>query len=128
MYFELKTLMMPEESIHIIVSTSSLSAEGPESFRYYLARSVWCHSIADGNLPRYGCGARLLKRNYQPDVINAEIICYTCDMCGRLIPCQDLRKTEEFLIICPACNWRSVAIPDENQKKSLKHNIIGNVL
>ena len=128
MYFELQTLMMPEESIHIIVSTSSLSAEGPESFRYYLARTAWCWSIAGGNELRYGCGARLIRRSNDPDAINTEIICYTCDMCGVLIPCHDLRKTEEFLVICPSCDWHFVAIPDGNLKKSFKHFITGNVL
>jgi hypothetical protein len=128
MYFELRSIVMPGESIHIIASTSFLSAEGPESFRYYLARAAWCRSIADDSDPRYGCGARLLRRSYESEGLNAEIICYTCDMCGLLIPCQDLRKTEEFLVICPSCEWHFVAIPDGNLKKSCKHFITGNVL
>ena len=128
MYFELQTIVMPEESIHIIMSTYSPSAEGPESFGYYLARAVWCRSIADDTDPRYGCGARLLKRSCQPDGMNADIICYACDMRGVLIPCQNLCKTEEFLYLCPSCERHLVAVSEGHLKRSIKRFISGNVL
>jgi hypothetical protein len=128
MYFELKSIIMPGESIHIIVSTSLHSAEEPERFRYYLAQAAWCRSIADASKPRYGCGVRLLRRSCESEILNLEIICYSCDMCGLLIPCQNLRKTEEFLVICPACDWHFVAMPDGNLKKSFKQYVAGNVL
>jgi hypothetical protein len=127
MYFEQPTIVMPQEGIHIIMSTYSPSAEGPDSFRYYLARAVWCRSIANDANPRYGCGARLLKRNRQADGINAEIIYHTCDMCGARIPCQDLRKTEEFLYLCPSCEWHLVAIPEGHLRRSIKQFVAGNV-
>jgi hypothetical protein len=128
MYFELQTMMMPEEGIHIIMSTYSPSAEGPESFRYYLARTVWCRSIADDADPRYGCGVRLLKRSCQADGMNADTICHTCDMCGMLIQCQNLRKVEESLCLCPSCERHLAAIPEGRLKLSIKRLISGNVL
>ena len=128
MYFELQNIVMPEESIHITMSTYSPSAEGPESFQYYLARAVWCRSIKDDAGPRYGCGARLLKRSCQSDGLNADVICYTCDMCGVQIPCQNLHKTEEFLYLCPSCKKHLEAISDKNLKRSINRFISGNVL
>jgi hypothetical protein len=128
MYFEQETIVMPEESIHIVMSTYSPSAEGPESLRYYLAQAVWCRSIANDADPRYGCGARLLKSSCQPDGIKAENICHTCDMCGSLVPCQDLRKTEEFLYLCPSCEWHLMEIPEGYLKSSIQRLITGNVI
>lgn len=128
MYFELQTMVMPEESIDIIMSTYSPSAEGPESFRYYLARAVWCRRIEKDADPRYGCGVMLLKCSCQADGRNADIICHTCDMCGMLIPCQNLRKFEEFIYLCASCERHLAAIPEGQLKLSIKRFISGNVL
>ena len=128
MYFEPRSIIMPEEDVHILMSTYCLSGEGPENFRYYMARAIWCRSIADDTDPRYGCGARLLKRSCQADGMNAEVICHTCDMCGVPIPCNDLCKTEEFLYLCPSCKRHLAAIPEGQLKDSIKRYLVGNVI
>ena len=128
MYFEPRAIVMPEESIHIVMSTYVSSSDGPDRYRYYLARAVWCRSIPDNTTPRYGCGARLLKCSCRQDGMNAELICHTCDMCGVAIPCQDLRKSEEFLYLCPSCERHLSAIPEGHLKRSIKRFLIGNVL
>ena len=128
MYFEPQNMIMPEESIHIIMSTYSPSAEGPESFRYYLSQAVWCRNITDEADPRYGCGVRLLKRSCQADGIDADTICHTCDMCEMLIPCQNLCKVEESLYLCPSCERHLAAMPEGQLKLLIKRFISGNVL
>lgn len=128
MYFEPRAMVMPGESIHIIMSNYSPSTEGPESFQYYQAETAWCRSIPDDANPRYGLGARLLKRSCRSDGVNAEIICHTCDMCGVSFPCQDLRKTEEFLYLCPSCKCSLGAMPEEKSKQSVLRFLTGNVI
>ena len=128
MYFEPKTLLMPEEPIQIVMDTDSSVAKNIQEFSYYQAQTVWSRSIADDANPRYGCGARLIKRGCRSDGRNAEVICHTCDICGAQIPCYDLRKTEEFLVLCPSCEWRLVAAPEGPLKNSLKQFYIGNVI
>jgi hypothetical protein len=128
MYFEQPTIVMPEENLYIFIAKYSPSAEGPESFCYYQARAVWCHSIADESGLRYGCGARLIKRSSQPDGINAQCICYTCDMCGALTPCQDLRKTENSLYLCSSCEWHLFSVPEGNLRESIEDFVAGNIV
>ena len=128
MYFEPQAIVMPEESVHILMSTYSPSADGPDRYRYYQARAIWCRSIPDDAEPRYGCGARLLTRSCELDGCNAETICHTCDMCGVPIPCKDLRNTDEFLYLCPSCERHLAAIPEGYLKRSIKRVLIGNVL
>jgi len=108
MYFEPRAIVMPEESVQIIMSTYSASADGPDRYRYYQARAIWCRSIPDDTDPRYGCGARLLACSCKADGKDAKVICHTCDMCSVPIPCHDLRKTEESYICVRAANgiWR----------------------
>jgi hypothetical protein len=128
MYFEPHAIVMPEENINIIMPTHSPSSEGPEGFPYYLARAVWCRSIPDDTDPRYGCGAELLERSRLADGTDAEPISHNCDLCGQPIPCQNLRKTEEFLYLCNSCETYLESIPEGQLKRSVKRQLIGNVL
>jgi len=128
MYFEPRAIVMPEESVHIIMPTYSPSSDGPDRYCSYRARAVWCRSIPDETDPRYGCGARLLECSCRLDGMDGEVICHTCDMCSVAIPCQNLRKTEEFLYLCPSCERHLEAIPEGQLKRSIKRVLMGNVL
>jgi len=128
MYFEPRAIVLPEEGVHILMSTYAPTSDGPDRYCYYLARAVWCRSIPDDKDPRYGCGARLLKCSCRPDGMDAEFICHTCDMCAEAIPCQNLQKTEDFLYLCPSCERHLEAIPEGHLKRSIKRFLLGNVL
>jgi hypothetical protein len=128
MYFEPQAIVIPDENIHIHMSTYSPSASEPECYRYYLAQAVWCRSIPDDTAPRYGCGARLLKRGRRADGTHAEAICYICDNCGLPTLCQDLRRTEDDLCLCASCEGFLEELPEGRLKRSVNRFLLGNVV
>jgi len=118
----------PDSNVHIVMCNYSPGAFGPEAYKSYLVRVVWCGETARPDAFSFGAGARFIARSH--DLLDAQI-CEpkrSCDLCGALQNAPQIADIENGPSLCPDCLKHFTAIPNGHVKDCIYRFLSGNVL
>jgi hypothetical protein len=128
LYGESGEAVAPEADLDVIMPGYTPSACGPERFQFYETRCAWCRPIPDSEHPCYGFGLRVIKRGHQKGGTDAEPICQTCDLCASAIPCDEVRRIDDLVYLCPVCHRHVQSMPPGHLRRSMRRLLMGNVV
>jgi len=113
MYLESLQTLMPGSEIHIRLMDFIRTPSWFEVSENYCGEVVWCKSLANGSVSRYGVGVRFLLN--------------VCDRCGEMIPYNDIRKIDKYIVLCPDCHSQ-LSMLSRNARQNVESYLLGNVV
>ncbi len=127
-YFEPSAPLKAKSDIGIVMLNYSPGSYGPDSFKFYIARIKWCKEIKNGNDSTFGAGAQFLSRSHEIQSDEIKAARYTCDLCGRLTPLENIHQTEKAAFLCLDCFKHFKSIPANEIRVVIERFLIGNVI
>jgi hypothetical protein len=127
MYFETDDPLPPGGWVRINLPESG-QGPGAADAPCLTGQTVWCRPCRDEADTHYACGVRLLASGRRMDGSDARAIKVSCDLCEGDIACEDIRRTEDGLYLCPYCHQYLQAPPNHGLNKAILSRLIGNVL
>lgn len=113
MYLETLQGLMPGSEILIKMMGSIRTPSWFETCENYCGEVVWCKSLANGSVSRYGVGVRFLLN--------------ICDRCGEKIPYNEIRKIDKYIVLCQDC-YRQLNALSRHARESVESYLLGNVV
>jgi hypothetical protein len=106
--------------------------QSPENdiYRGFFGRVKWCRELkrSDDIEDHFGVGIHFIIKSHQYfGGIGCMAEC-CCDICGEKMAFQDLIKTSEHVLECPACNSAIGRYPDGSLKATINNYLMGNIL
>lgn len=127
-FFKSEYPLKPRTDIGIVMPGYTPGSYGPESFKFYVAQIKWCKAMDNGGCGRYGIGAEFLSRSHGIRGLQEKDVLFTCDLCGKLVPFEQLHQMETSVSLCPACFKHFSSIPDCDLRGIIDRFLSGNVV
>ena len=105
--------MMPGSDIQIKLMDFMRTPSWFEASEHYCGEVVWCKSLANGSVSRYGVGVRFWLN--------------VCDHCGEQMPYDKIRKIDKYIVLCEDCHRQLNAL-SRNARERMESYLLGNVV
>lgn len=127
MYFESDSAVRQGSYIYIKMINFSPDIYVPGAYKAYVAQVRWCRKVNDSGDVMYGSGVRYTTKGILYGKTSHHFY-YSCDLCGREIPSDQIHNTEESLHLCLDCFKYIGKLRDGKIKESMLKFAVGNVL
>lgn len=99
-------------------------------YRGFFGRVKWCRELkrSDDLEDHFGVGIHFIIKSHQYFGGIGYMAECCCDICGERMAIQQLIKTHEFVMECPACHSVLESYPDGSLKSSINNYLMGNIL
>ncbi len=128
MYFESRIPHAVDSKVRIAMVNYTPGAFDHEAYKYYLGKIRWRREISRADSIWCGVGVEILARGHENCMEEAMEISVSCDLCGKLTPSGEIRRTGELSSLCPACFKHMAKITNKNIKASIERFVMGNVI
>jgi hypothetical protein len=119
-YYEPAQAIPPESEVQIMMVNYSPTAEGPEAYRFYEAKTKWFRKLSAATTPCYGVGSQLLIKSREIDSPDMERISHACEMCGQMTPCDEIITIDDCIGLCPSCYKKFKQLSKGQAKEAIK--------
>lgn len=113
MYLEALQALIPGAEIHIRLMDFVRTPSWFEVSENYCGEVVWCKSVANGSVSKFGVGVRFLLN--------------VCDRCGEMIPFAEIRKIDKYILLCSDCHRQLNAL-SRYARENVESFLLGNVV
>jgi hypothetical protein len=127
-YYEPSQAIPPESEVQIMMVNYSSTAKGPEAYRFYEAKTKWLREISAATPPSYGVGAQLLIKSREIDSPDMERISHPCEMCGQMIPCDEIITIDDCVGLCRSCYEYFQQLSEGPAKEAIKRHLVCNFI
>ena len=120
LYYEPAQAITPESKVQIMMVNYSPTAEGPDAYRFYEAKTKWFRKISAAMPPRYGVGVQLLLKSREIESLDMERINHSCEMCGQMTACDEISTIADCIGLCPSCFEHFQQLSEGQAKEAIK--------
>lgn len=124
--YETHQELKPEAEVCIVMQNYSPDRFGPEAYKSYVARIRWIRPISQNGSTRYAAGVQFVARSHEVLDVEAQTPRHVCDLCGVLMPIDQIMKTEQGSQLCGACYRHICNMPNGKLRQCVERFLIGN--